>query len=230
MSHALAVAIVYSFETGRLGGRRDAIADAVGDRGGVSYGPWQAADASGALDAVIDRYIDHGGVFANAFRDYLPMLAKSTLPLRGNKAFKTLLKKAAADSKMWQAQDEIFKLRYMDPALTTAKYLGFTTKLGFLVTLDSHVQSGSILGFLRRRFDAVPPNKGGDELVWLQQYLTVRQDWLDSMPAPLPATQYRTRTMLELLNGGNTDLAMPLNIWVGKSQLTYTSDVTLPTI
>jgi len=64
---------------------------------------------------------------------------------------------------MQSAQDPIFVAETWDPAQQWFDENGFTLPLSMLVIVDSLLQSGSMLWFLRQRFREVPPAKGGRE-------------------------------------------------------------------
>lgn len=214
-----AIAIVYTFETGAPGGMRGAIADHPDDAGGVSFGPWQATDASGALDEILSRYVDAGGEKARQVATYLDDLEDSSLPLRGNRAFRSLLRSIAAEEVTHRIQDEVFAELYVEPADRYArKVLGLKTGLGRAIVLDSFVHSGRVPRFLRRRFPELPPALGGAELPWLRAYVETRETWLTSKGGLLAATTYRMRTFRHLLDRGR-GLDLPLHAWAGRSRV-----------
>ncbi len=90
---------------------------------------------------------------------------------------------------------------------------GLTLALSALVIYDSFVHSGSILGFLRNRFSAVPPAQGGDEKTWIAHYVNARQTWLSSHSNPvLRPTVYRTQCFVREIDRNNWDLSqLPIN-------------------
>jgi chitosanase len=85
---------------------------------------------------------------------------------------------------------------------------GFTLPLSALVIYDSFIHSGSILGFLRKRFPEMPPAKGGDEKRWIGQYVNARHQWLATAEnVVLHKTIYRTACFKSEIARGNWDLS-----------------------
>jgi chitosanase len=216
-----AIAIVYAFETGRPDGSRSTVADAHGDRGGLSYGPFQASDTSGTLDAVVDAYIDLEGELSAFFRGFLDVLEADEGS--GNKPLIDLLRQAGKDQKMHAAQDGIFAERFVEPAARYARdRLGFATPLGFALVLDSFVHSGTVPGWLRRRFPESPPSRGGGEVDWSKAYIATRRAWLERKGGILAKTVYRMRTFESLFEAGAYLLEAPFEIHVGRHLVTVT--------
>ena len=114
---------------------------------------------------------------------------------------------------MHRVQDEFFDKRYFEPAMTWADSNGFTLALSALVIYDSFIHSGSILGFLRKRFPEAPPANDGDEKTWITQYVDARQDWLAKADnSALQATVYRTECFKREIVRDNWDLSqLPIN-------------------
>ncbi len=101
---------------------------------------------------------------------------------------------------------------------------GFALPLSGLVIYDSYIHSGGIPAFLRRRFPASPPAKGGDEKEWIVQYLEVRLSWLANHSRPiLQKTIYRVKNMLTAVNAGDWELSRPF-IANGIKNLAITMD------
>src|SRR5687767_5789531 len=115
------LAIVRIFETGKAEGDFGALA-VLNDGAGVSYGTEQFTHRSGALLAVVERYITLGGEVArNVIERRLPLLEKPTAFnirwLAADSAFKKALKAAAISSEMKAAQMQIAEERYLRPAM-----------------------------------------------------------------------------------------------------------------
>ncbi|MEK7720386.1 MAG: chitosanase, partial [Bacteroidota bacterium] len=97
------------------------------------------------------------------------------------------------DPVMQQVQDRFFDLRYFQPAMQWMDDNGFSLPLSALVIYDSYIHSGSIMMFLRKRFPERTPKNGGDEKIWISQYVDTRNSWLSTHSSQLLRnTVYRT--------------------------------------
>lgn len=212
--------ILAVFETGRIPSAASyAACTILPDGAGISYGKHQSTDRAGSLDKVVQRYIELGGQHAAAFRPMLPYFASnksSSEPPRGpwsepTIAAVTLLKQAAADPKMRQAQDEVFDEVYWAPAVNICKDAKLVTPLAHAVVYDGLIHGG--FQVVRNRFAAVPPAKGGDEKTWVKEYLKARRAWLmASANELLRRTVYRQDAFEALIASNNWDLALPLTV------------------
>jgi chitosanase len=112
-----------------------------------------------------------------------------------------LLKKAGKeDPIMGQVQEDMFEKLYMGPAIAWGEKEGFKEPFSYMIICDSFLHSGSIMGFLRERFEERTPNGGGREKVWTKDYLNERHDWLKGHSNSLVRTSsYRTKYYKELL-------------------------------
>lgn len=203
--------IVNVFETGSPEGDYGALAifaDGKNNSRQITYGRSQSTE-QGSLRPLIERYIDLDGAFAESFERYMTRLGKQ--PLVDDKAFKSLLKRAAEDYIMHVAQDDTFENLYFEPAWHFFKAEGFTLPLSLLVIYDSYIHSGSIPGFLRARFPERTPLRGGDEKAWITAYVNARNSWLaNHTKAVLRPTVYRTQTFLQEIRKDNWDLSKPV--------------------
>jgi chitosanase len=206
--------VVNVFETGSVEGDYSAIAifhDGPHGVRQVTYGRSQTTEY-GNLQELIQMYVDGQGTFSDDLRPYVAKIGHT--PLVDDDHFKNLLKEAGKhDPVMRQVQDDFFDKRYFDPAITWAQVNGFTLPLSALVIYDSFVHSGSIPSYLRRRFDEVPPANGGNEQLWVKQYVQVRHDWLANHPNKiLRTTVYRMECFEREIARNNWDLAqLPIN-------------------
>lgn len=201
-------------ETGKPHGDYSAVTIAADGLEGckqISYGRSQVTE-TGQLRDLIEIYCNLGGKFKLSFEQYLPEIGET--PLISDKTFKVLLKTAGrTDPIMKQAQDQFFDDRYFIPAKRWAELERFLTPLGLLIIYDSFIHSGSILKFLRNRFPEKTPANGGSESIWLNQYVSVRHDWLKFHHNPLLRnTIYRTECYKEQLCTGNWNLQYPILI------------------
>src|SRR5688572_4332127 len=95
--------VINVFETGKPDGVYDAISvykdgPTVGGEKirQITYGRSQTTEY-GNLKRLIELYIERGGVFANAFKPYLPKIGRKNKSLHTDLAFKQLLKRAAKE-------------------------------------------------------------------------------------------------------------------------------------
>jgi chitosanase len=166
-------------------------------------------EGGGNLKRVLERYIVKGGALAGAFATYLPSLGSKNQPSRaGDSKFTALLKDAGKEPVMRQAQTECFDEFYLEPAFVWAAANGFTLPLSHLTIGDSFLHSGSMLPKLLNSFREPRPNKGGNEKIWIRDYLRARHDWLKGHSNRLlNNTVYRVNCYLEQLARNNWLLA-----------------------
>ena len=218
MTHTRRVseAIVSVFETGRPNGDPSAVV-VLEDGAGISYGVHQGTDKSGALDAIVSRYIAEGGALAVELSAYLPHLVENRSITAGARAewvrdLMDVLRRAGADPIMRQAQDDVFEEGYWLPAVRIAKRLGLVEPLSMAVIYDTTIHSGPAgVDRIRPRFRALPPSRGGAERAWTRAYVIARRDWLNAHPTPaVRRTVYRMAAFLAWIADGRWDLATPL--------------------
>lgn len=164
----------------------------------------------GNLKALIQNYLKKNGIYDNEFLPYVDKIGK--VPLVKDDDFKQLLIKAAStDSAFRASMDEIFDQLYWDKAEKWFESNGFTEQLSMAVVLDSYIHSGSILSFLRSRFNENVPAKKGSEKRWISSYVKVRRDWLANHSNPiLRNTVYRMDFFAGQIHTGNWNLECPL--------------------
>jgi chitosanase len=145
----------------------------------------------GNLKKLIQKYILVNGEYSTNFRKYSDKIGRQALV--DDKEFKTLLIQAARNDEAFRdCMEEIYDEMYWNPAHQWFLNNGFTKNLSMMVILDSFIHSGSILGFLRNRFKENVPSTGGNEEMWINQYLDVRRKWLAAHTNPiLRGTVYR---------------------------------------
>lgn len=206
--------VLNAFETGSAEGDYSVIAifhDGPHGIRQVTYGRSQTTEY-GKLQDLITRYVNANGLFSADLAPFAPLIGNT--PLVDNNQFTTLLRRAGRDDPvMKKVQDRFFDERYFVPALNWAQSFGFKEALSMLVIYDSFVHSGGILSFLRARFPEVPPASGGNEHVWISQYVNVRHEWLANHSNPeLHPTVYRTKCLRGEIDRGNWDLSqVPVN-------------------
>jgi chitosanase len=168
----------------------------------ITLGRGFTADG-GNLKKVIDRYTQKGGALAAQFADHQALLPDDTELL-------SLIHRAAGEQSMRDAQDEIFAEVYLQPAFDWAASHGFELPLSVAVIADSYLHSGGMLKFLMDRFPDKKPIDGGDEKVWMAEYVRTRHAWLLSKGKPLSNTVYRPEFFLTQMDAGNWNFNPPL--------------------
>jgi chitosanase len=170
----------------------------------ITFGKSQTTEW-GNLNKLISLYVKKNGKFADKLKPYLEKIGKVSVVNDAN--LLSLLKGSGSDPIMQESQDEFFDEHYWKPAVKWFELNKFTLPLSMLVIYDSFIHSGSILSFLRNKFSASIPSKGGDEKEWIVSYLKVRHEWLKNHSNPiLRKTIYRTRDMLTAVQKENWDL------------------------
>jgi chitosanase len=175
----------------------------------ITYGRHQTTEQS-HLKELLDRYIENKGQFAEKIRPFLSKIGNGELTT--NIAFLDLLRQAGKnDPIMRDTQDSFFDEVYYQPAFEFFTVNGFRYPLSMLVIYDSYIHSGSILKFLRNRFSAKVPRKGGDERAWVRSYVRVRHEWLSNHENEiLQRTIYRTKALMQQIDKGNWNLNLPI--------------------
>jgi chitosanase len=175
----------------------------------ITYGRSQTTEW-GNLKKLIEDYTQTDGKYVNFFKPYLSKIGKVSLV--GDQKFIDTLKEAGKEEIMQQTQDKFFDEHYWKPALKFMDEKGFTTALSGLIIYDSFIHSGGMLQFLRNRFPENTPVNGGNEKVWIKQYLEVRHKWLANHSNPiLRKTIYRTRDMMRAVEQGDWELDQMFN-------------------
>ncbi|MEI7830105.1 MAG: chitosanase [Prolixibacteraceae bacterium] len=171
----------------------------------VSYGRSQTTEY-GNLEELLQMYVNENGIYSDELSPYLPKIG--VVPLVNDATFKKLLYDAGIkDPIMRQVQDQFFDLRYFQPAMGWADDNGFSLPLSALVIYDSYIHSGSIMMWLRKRFPESSPKNGGDEKIWISQYVDARNSWLATNSSQLLRnTIYRTACLKSEIVRNNWDL------------------------
>lgn len=200
--------VVNVFETGSVTGDYGAIARFPDGPHGVrqvTYGRSQTTEY-GKLDDLIDQYARGAGQVSADLKPYVGKIGVT--PLVDDQTFLELLRKAGKDPVMQKVQDDFFDVRYFRPAMEWATQNGFTLPLSALVIYDSFIHSGSIPGFLRKRFPTRVPVNGGAEKGWVREYVATRDAWLrNHSNTLLRKTVYRTECLKGEIARDNWDLA-----------------------
>ena len=207
--------IVNLFETGRLLGDYAAVTVVSGDAGHLSYGRSQTSLASGGLCLLVDRYCKmEGAQFAAGLLPYLSRLRSVDLALDHDLTLRQLLKRAASDPLMRQAQDGFFEESYWAPAnrmaLNACKTGPVATPLGITVIYDSVIHGS--FGKIRTRTDAAFPGVPAEK-EWIVRYLELRREWLAGSANPvLQKCVYRMDELRKLADAGKWELELPLTV------------------
>lgn len=204
--------IVNVFETGIIKGDYSNISifnDGPNRCKQVTYGKSQTTEF-GNLKKLIDLYINNKGKNAQLLQPYV--LKIGVTPLHQDIKFIQLLKESGKDPIMISTQDIFFDTHYWLPAIRWCNANGIETPLGGLVIYDSYIHSGSILSFLRNKFQARVPIAGGKEDIWIIEYLNARKAWLSNHSNQiLTKTVYRVNNMLNAVSRDDWELLQPFN-------------------
>ena len=177
----------------------------------VTFGRSQTTEF-GHLKALVQDYINDKGAYANQLLPYLDRIGKKPSLATDNNFCNTLIEAAKNDPLMKTCQDDLFELKYYQPAYHWFTVNGFTLPLSMLVIYDSTIHSGGILAFLRKRFATVVPANGGDEKEWIKNYVNVRGNWLaNHSNSLLQKTVYRTQCLMQQIERNNWDLSQAIN-------------------
>lgn len=176
----------------------------------VTFGRSQTTEF-GHLKALVQDYVNSKGNYADQLAPYLDRLGKQPT-LATDAVFCGALRKAGKnDPVMRKCQDDLFEVKYYQPAYHWFTENGFTLPLSMLVIYDSTIHSGGILSFLRKRFDTVLPVSGGDEKEWISNYVNVRNEWLAGNSSKLlQKTVYRTKCFKTAIENDNWDISKPI--------------------
>jgi len=202
-----ALAILRIFETGRAKARYDALA-VLDDGAGISYGFFQFTHRSGALNAVVKKYLAAGGkIGRDVIESRQRTLARTTKSaierLSKDTEFRSALIAAADSSEMREAQRAVAGKRYIAPAERVCRMNEFETPLALAVVLD-----GLVHGSFGRIARLV---KGSTEQALITDYLRRRDAWLRSSQR-LRKTVYRTEFFLGEAAKGNWQLRLPVTV------------------
>lgn len=176
----------------------------------ITYGRSQTTEF-GNLKGLIQMYVAANGLHANELMPYMNRIGRKPSLCSDNTFCSVLINAAKNDPVMKTCQDDFFESYYFLPAQGWFQQMGFTLPLSLLVIYDSHIHSGCIPGFLRKRFPEKPPVKGGDEKAWIKQYVDVRHQWLKTHTKKiLQGTVYRTQCFKNAIQHDNWLLLKPL--------------------
>ncbi|WP_433783333.1 chitosanase [Actinomycetospora sp. CA-101289] len=123
------------------------------------------------------------------------------------------------DPRLNQAQDDVYRRLYFDPAMVQAQAVGLTTGLGQLIILDAAVQHGATAsadGLITMIRETGAPGPDPDHSGWLPAFLEVRRAHLQD-PADEETTEVwresipRVDTLRALLDQQRYDLETPLD-------------------
>lgn len=203
--------VINAFEQGRVSTKYDVIYiynDGPGQKRQLtlSFGITEY----GNMKKLIQKYILANGKYSTNFKKFSDKIGREALV--DNKEFKNLLIQASRDDQAFrEAMEEIYDDMYWNPAHQWFLNNGFTKPLSMMVILDSFIHSGSILGFLRSRFQEPIPSQGGKEENWINQYIAVRRKWLAGHSNPiLRGTTYRMDFIKAEIKKANWEFDCPL--------------------
>jgi tetratricopeptide (TPR) repeat protein len=147
------------------------------DMGIISYGMHQATLASGSLYNVLERYTEMSQTSnSEQIAAYLPRVQSKDSTLASDEAFLNLLRNAASENAMVQAQNEIFSQNYYEPAKEKASADGVTSALGIAIYYDTNIQGG--LEYIRTATKEHFLQSTPTEQEWLTAFLDERRNYL----------------------------------------------------
>ena len=203
--------VLNSFETGRAKpnyGSLTILKDGPNGIKQITFGKQQTTEY-GNLPELIRMYVARNGAYAEKFKPYATKIGKQQLV--NDRTFLKMLTDSASDPVMCECQDDFFDKRYWTPMIAWADDYKFTTNLSALTLYDSFIHSGGIMRSLRRDFPESPPSMGGNEKVWIDQYVTTRRNWLANHTNPiLHATVYRMDTIRSIISANDWNLNLPI--------------------
>jgi chitosanase len=227
----VADAIISSFENSTVE-LPYAQAEDLDDGRGITAG--RAGFTSGTHDLllVVQRYTELAAGQRTPLTRYLPALrtidaavaddgdASDTSGLSG---FAAAWRDASrTDPRLNQAQDDVYRRLYFDPAMVQAQAVGLTTGLGQLIILDAAVQHGAtasadgLVTMISETTATRAPGPDPDHSGWLPAFLEVRREHLTN-PANEATTEVwrasipRVDTLRTLLDQQHYDLETPLD-------------------
>ncbi|MEP6746933.1 MAG: chitosanase [Bacteroidota bacterium] len=176
----------------------------------VTFGRSQTTEF-GHLKALIQDYVISNGAYANTLSTYVNRIGQQP-SLATDDVFCNALKEAGKnDPVMKKCQDDLFEVKFYQPAYHWFTTKGFAFPLSMLVIYDSTIHSGSIPSFLCKRFTTAFPVNGGNEKDWITNYVNARNNWLATNSNPLlQKTVYRTGCLLTQAKNDNWDLVQPI--------------------
>lgn len=203
-----ALAIVNIFETSKPYGSYASLA-VLNDGAGISFGINQFTHRSGSLLAVIEGYLERGGLVGReVIESRLPLLQKTTSAaietLAADTRFRNAIQAAAITAEMRAAQEHVAFEKYLKPAIEACEGSQFALPLSLAVVYDSITH-----GSWERFRDSVSPKL--DEKAWITEYVRNRDAWLRSV-SRLKATRYRTKFFLSQIALGRWNLELPLDV------------------
>lgn len=214
-------ALVSCHETGKPVSNYSAFV-VLNDDAGITFGAHQGTHKSGTLYKIVKMYCDVSD--SDTSKKLEKYLSGLKIPSKRHefakdKTLKSLLIKSGSEPAMRFAQDKVFEVNYLDPALQAVSGSGWVTPLALAVVYDSMIQGG----WTRVR-DRV---KGADEKSWIKNYVAARRKWLGSSSKQVVRNSvYRMTTFENLIAKGNWDLDVPftvhgvritnehLNVWI----------------
>lgn len=197
-------ALVSCHETGKPVANYSAIV-VLKDDAGITFGAHQGTHKSGTLYKIVKMYCDiSNSETSKKLESYLSGLKTPSLRHKyaANKTLKALLVKSGVEPAMRFAQDKVFEVNYLEPAVQAALGSGWVNPLSLAVIYDSMIQGG----WTKVR-DRV---KGATEKTWIKNYVAARRRWLlGSSRQVVRNSVYRMVTFEKLIASANWDLDTP---------------------
>lgn len=206
-----AQALVNIYETGCVSGDYGCVTVIDNDPGHLTYGRSQTTLASGNLFTLIKFYCDQPAArFARRLRQWLPQLEAKNFALDADKKLHNVLRAAADDCVMRNAQDNFFDSRYWMSAEKSAQRAGLLSAIGVAIAYDSTVH-GSWDLIRKRTNQQIGTLDAIGEREWVCAYVRMRREWLGNHAnSVLRKTTYRMDAFKTMLDLNNWNLDLPL--------------------
>lgn len=156
------------------------------DDGIISYGRFQFTLAGGALFKVVNEYISHStSETAQALKaQYLSRIGSKDEALRNDDTLKQLLRTAAREEAMQNAQNHVAKIKYWDLVVKlSAEPRGVQTPLGRAIMMDMAINHGPYHDYFTESEKAVGvaerskmPSNGTTEAVFFKAVTDLRKE------------------------------------------------------
>ncbi|MEO0563391.1 MAG: chitosanase [Chloroflexota bacterium] len=188
------------------------------DKGIISYGRFQFTLAHGALFKVLNEYLKNSSTeTATALKsDYLGRVGNKDATLVGDNTFKALLRAAAKEVAMQNAQNKIAKEKYWDIIMElSAGPRGIVTPLGQALMLDMGINHGVYHDYftLAEQALGVPerskmPGNGATEQAFFQQVVAKRKERMYRLADKYgwDGLKVRVDFWVDIINAGDWDL------------------------
>jgi hypothetical protein len=156
------------------------------DKGVISYGRFQFTLAHGALYKVVNAYVkaSSSDIAKQIKETYLQRIAQKDTTLRGDETLKDVLRQAAKEQAMQDAQNQIAQQKYWDVIIKlSAEPRGIVTPLGRALMLDMGINHGIYHDYFTEAEKALGveerskmPDNGASEQAFFKHVVNLRKE------------------------------------------------------